>query len=53
VIRRLLPLPVLLEIIDLIIDIANAAFLDLVLFAVDENYSVSFSSDLISILNFL
>jgi hypothetical protein len=51
-IRRFLPLPILLEIIDLIINITGAVFLDLVLFAVDKDCSVFFSSDLISVLNF-
>jgi hypothetical protein len=53
VIRRSLPLSILLEIVDLIIDIADAAFLDLILFAVGENYLVFFFLDLISVLSFL
>jgi hypothetical protein len=52
-IRRPLSLLILLKIVNLIIDIAGAAFLDLILFAVDENYLISFSLNLISILNFL
>jgi hypothetical protein len=51
VIRRPLPLPALLEIVDLIINITGAAFLSLTLFAIGENYSASFSSDLIPILS--
>jgi hypothetical protein len=51
-IRRFLPLPVLLEIVDLIVNVTDTVFLDLILFAIGENYSVFFFSDLISILNF-
>jgi hypothetical protein len=53
VIRRFLLLPILLEVIDLIINIADAAFLDLALFTVGEDYSVSFFLDFISVLSFL
>jgi hypothetical protein len=42
VIRRSLPLPTLLEIIDLIIDIAGAAFLNLALFAIGKDFSTFF-----------
>jgi hypothetical protein len=52
-VRRSFPLPALLEVVDLIIDIAGAVFLGLILFAVGENYLVFFPSDLISVLNFL
>jgi hypothetical protein len=52
-IRRFFPLPVLLEIIDLIINVAGAVFLDLILFTVGENCLASFPSDLIPILSFL
>jgi hypothetical protein len=46
-------LPALLEVVNLIIDVAGTVFLDLILFAIGENYSVSFLLDFISILNFL
>jgi hypothetical protein len=52
VVRRSFSLPILLEIINLIIDIAGAVFLGLALFTVGENYLAFFSSDLISVLSF-
>jgi hypothetical protein len=52
-IRRSFFLPALLEAVDLIIDIAGAAFLSLALFAVGEDCSAFFSSNLIPVLNFL